>query len=481
MAGLNRRRGAIHLLSGQWARYALQLAGLAILSRLVSPESFGLFTMVFAIVGVATVLGDFGLSLAAIRAPRLSQAEKSNLLWLNAAFGMALGIIVASLAPAISALYGQPLLVAVTLALAVNFPINGLAVQFRVELNRRGRFGRLALADVVAQALSLCVSVVLAVAGYGLEALVAQSVAYASAGLLLNGLMAGWRPSLWTRKVKLGRFMIFGANTTLLQFVNYAATNIGAVIIGQTYGAATLGQYNRASQLSSAPVQQFASPLTRLVLPRIASAVSDPARLRRVVLRHLLLIGWTLVAILSFLFVAAPSLVSAILGPGWALAADFVRVLAVGCAFQALGYVFYWAALACERTDLLVLSELPGRLLVIVGATVAAAAGVGALGLAAIASLGLTIVWLLGLLLTATKLDLDATRLGAISIRILCCCSVGPLASLILGEILTSYNVAAQLFASVLIWVIPVAGSYLLPPVRKEWAIILSMVGRDRK
>ena len=59
---------ALLALSGQWGRYALQLLALVVFSRLLSPADFGLVAMVTGVVGIAYVIGDFGLSLAALQA-----------------------------------------------------------------------------------------------------------------------------------------------------------------------------------------------------------------------------------------------------------------------------------------------------------------------------------------------------------------------------------------------------------------------------
>ena len=55
----------------------------------------------------------------------------------------------------------------ITLAIAPLFLLNGLATQFRAGLARQLRFASLGLSDLVAQALSACVTVALALAGAG--------------------------------------------------------------------------------------------------------------------------------------------------------------------------------------------------------------------------------------------------------------------------------------------------------------------------
>ncbi|WKK71701.1 oligosaccharide flippase family protein [Rathayibacter oskolensis] len=84
-------RGAATTLGGQWLRFVLQLAALAVLARILSPEDYGVISMVLAIAGVATLLGDFGLSMASIQSSDVSDVQRSNLLWINVGLGVVLG------------------------------------------------------------------------------------------------------------------------------------------------------------------------------------------------------------------------------------------------------------------------------------------------------------------------------------------------------------------------------------------------------
>nr|MBW4043298.1 oligosaccharide flippase family protein [Acidobacteriota bacterium] len=155
------RRSALTALVFQWGTYVLQLASLVVLARLLLPADYGLITMAAAVIGVAAVIGDFGLSLAAIQAPHLSQQQKANLFWLNTGIGALVGLLVAASSPLIAGFYGEPRLVPVTVSLGSVFVLNGAAVQFKVELNRRSRFRALGIIDLGSQAFALGVAIVL--------------------------------------------------------------------------------------------------------------------------------------------------------------------------------------------------------------------------------------------------------------------------------------------------------------------------------
>lgn len=60
--------GAAVTMAGQLAKMVVQFGGIVLLARLLTPYDYGLMAMVTAIVGMAEILRDFGLSSAAIQA-----------------------------------------------------------------------------------------------------------------------------------------------------------------------------------------------------------------------------------------------------------------------------------------------------------------------------------------------------------------------------------------------------------------------------
>ena len=344
----------------QWIKYAINLVSLVILARLLQPTDYGLVAEATVIIGLASVVGDLGLSLAAVQAPTLSQDQRSALFWVNGALGFITGLVIAACSPLMAAFYREPRLVPVTLALASVFLVSGFSVQWKVDINRAGRFWSLGLIDVLSGAIGLAVAVVAASLGFGFWALVGQQVVAALVGLVLAANYSRWRPSPPRRKSNVTGLLRFGRDTFAVHLGNYVTSNIDSVLIGRFFGTAVLGLYNRAFQVVVLPLDQVLAPLTRVLLPRFAKLTSDDD-LNQALVRVQQLIAYLIVGALSLLAATSTSVLTVVLGDQWTAAGKFVQILTVGAAFQALGYVYYWAFLARSRTALLFVSELWGR------------------------------------------------------------------------------------------------------------------------
>ncbi|MDO7881018.1 oligosaccharide flippase family protein [Salinibacterium soli] len=408
-------RASALLVSGQLARFGIQALTILVLARALGTADFGLFAMAMAVVGVAAVLGDAGLSLAAVQASELSAAQRSALFWLNTALGLALAVVVVLLADPVAALYGRPELVALVRVLSLVFLLSGVAAQFRAHLNRELRFRPLVLADVLSQAIGLVVAVVVALTGGGFWALAAQQVVAASVALVVVTVFARWRPGWpddWRSTIPLVRF---GVGTAVVQVANYVSTSIPTVLLGRWSGPDAAGFFSRAYSVFALPMSQLAAPLTRVALP-LFSRVDDRARLAA----GLEAAQVRLAVVLGGVFAAGAALavptIDLFLGPGWRPSAAAFAILSVGGVFQALGYVYYWAFLATASTRLQVAFMLPLRA-AMVGLIGAGTAVAGIVGAAAGLSVGLAVIWIVLALVAAPRIGLARAGLLRVAAR----------------------------------------------------------------
>ena len=339
-------RGALQTLIAVVIRIAIQVAGVVLLARLLTPRDYGLVAMVAAIVGVAEIFRDFGLSAAAVQARTLTAGQRSNLFWINAGAGLLLAILVWLSAPLVAAWYGQPELMRIAHVIALVFLINGLTTQYRADLNRNLRFASIAVIDTVAPLIALGIAVLLAVLGAGPWALVAQQVATSVALLIGAVSMARWLPRLPRRSEPMSDLMTFGWHLAGSQFVGYVGNNIDSVVIGTQFGVSPLGLYNRAFQLLMTPLGQLRQPTTTVALPVLSRLIDDATATNRYVQRGQTALGMTLVAGLGLVVGAAEPITSIFLGSEWLRVEPILRLLAVAGAFQTLAYVGYWVYLA---------------------------------------------------------------------------------------------------------------------------------------
>lgn len=358
-------RGAAVTLAGQIIRISVQVLGIVLLARMLSPADYGVTAMVLAIIGVGEILRDFGLSSAAIQAKTLTRGQRSNLFWMNVGIGLALTIAVAALSGPISAFYGDDRLVLVTIALSCTFFLNGFSTQFRADLNRHFRFGQLAGVEIAAQVVALGIALALAALGWGYWAIVAQQVLQVLFQAVVFPIVAGWWPGLPKRGEEMKPFLKFGGGLVGAQLLNYASRNVDSIVIGRQFGAQELGYYNRAFQLMVLPLNQINAPSSRVALPTLSRLQDQPHRYAEFISFGQTILLNIVCFVLAFSVSQATDVIHLALGAQWDQSVPLFQILAIAGLFQAAAYTSYWVFLSHGLTTRYLIYMLVSRPFVI--------------------------------------------------------------------------------------------------------------------
>ncbi|MCR2801916.1 lipopolysaccharide biosynthesis protein [Microbacterium sp. zg-Y818] len=334
----------------QGARLLLSTASLAILSRLVSPESFGLIAAVMAIVGIGDVLRDMGLSTASIQAREITRQQRSNLFWINTAFGIGFAVFCLGSAPLLGLLIGDDAVVGVVGVMSVVYVLNGLQTQAQADLTRSYKFLALSGSELIAFALGLAVAIYTAFLGWEYWALVCQYVVQAAALCAFRMSLVQWLPMKPRRNSGMRPLLRFGLYTTLVQVVAYAGNNAHNLIIGRAFGVDALGYFARAYQVYMVPTLQIMNPLSAVAYSTLSRLQDRLEAFRRSILQLSLLLGYPIALICVVIAGTADAVVEILLGDGWDESVDILRVLSIGGSVLGLNRAVTWAFTALGRT-----------------------------------------------------------------------------------------------------------------------------------
>ncbi|SEP61706.1 lipopolysaccharide biosynthesis protein [Microlunatus flavus] len=402
-------RGTAFTLGAQGGRFVLQIGSLVVLARLLSPEAFGLVAMATSVLGVAELVRDFGLSSAAIQAKELTNPERTNLFWVNVAIGTTCALVALVGARPIAALYGDPRVAGVVLALAGLLVVSGVTTQFRAELSRDLRFVALGVVELSAQAAGVAVAITAAALGAGYWSIVLQQGTVVLTTCVLCVVFCAWRPGLPSRSTSVRRFVRFGSHVLGTQVLGYATNNVDNVGIGAVWGAGPLGVYSRAYQLLMVPINQINDPMSRVVLPVLSRVQDDLPTLQRYVEKAQRVGTYGLGPAFGVAAGLAAPLVAVLFGPQWTAVVPVFVVLAVGGVFRGVGLVTYWGFLARGRADRQLRMYLLTRPLMI--GMILGGLPWGPVGVAVGHSAAFAAYWVVSLVSMGRATGLDAGRL----------------------------------------------------------------------
>ncbi len=314
----------------------VNLAGLAVLARLLSPDDFGLVAMVMAVVGIGHLFKDMGLGHAVVRAVVLSRPQVSGLFWISSALGLVMTMVIYGAAPWVASLYQDLRLLDIARVISVTFLLGSITTIPLALIRRQMAFKRLAIINVLVAAATQLSGVGLAMYGVGYWALVVAVVIGALVNMILALACSGMRVSKPSNFGDLGPLLGFGGHVVIFGLLSFFALNAHNLILGLYQEPASVGYYHRAFMLMMLLVAQLSDPLGTVVTPILARLQTDLAAYRVYYLESVRLLMIFSSALSILLYVCAPEVVLILLGPGWEQSAYILGILAIGVVPQAL-------------------------------------------------------------------------------------------------------------------------------------------------
>lgn len=343
--------GSRHTLLAQVATQVSRLAVSVILARLLTPSDFGVVAAAMVVMVVAWQLTDLGTSAVVIQREVVDDVLVSSLFYFNLVLGGVLSAVTISVSGPLATALGQPEAASAIRALgAVSF-LGALGNMHHALLRRRMRFGRLAAINIANALVNGVVGIWLAIAGAGVWALVAGTIAGVAVSTTTAWWFEPWRPTATfslSRLRGVARFSIgfFWSNTLAVAFAQ-----LDKVIISRMLGGAPLGTYTVAQRTVTSPVSAVSGAVSTVTFSAFARGQDNPAMLRSGATRAAGVVTLVVLPAMVGLAVLADDAVTVVYGPRWEAAIPVIQVLAPVAAVQALSCVTASVMLAMGRSD----------------------------------------------------------------------------------------------------------------------------------
>jgi PST family polysaccharide transporter len=313
----------------QGFKVVLQIGFIALLSRLLSPNDFGLIAMIAVVTALGMTLLDGGLSMATVQRATITHTQVSNLFWINISLGILLTLVVAAASPLMSWLYGEDSLLFPMLALSSTFLIGSFVVQHEAILKRRMQFKALSTIDLCSVTVGNTVGVIFAYKGFSYWSLVIATISTFVVRVVVTWCVVGWIPSFYQKSSEIGALVGFGANLTGVNFVNYLTNNITPFSIGIIGGANALGLFDRSFRLASIPKNQALMPVLKVLQSTLVRVAVDPQKLGNLTISLMSKLAVITFLISLVMFLSAEWIVLTLLGESWGEAIAIFKLLSI--------------------------------------------------------------------------------------------------------------------------------------------------------
>jgi len=421
------------------AQMGAQLVALVvsvILTRLLSPQDFGLLGMVLVFTNFASVFADMGFGVALVQKLDVTQHHKNAVFWISIVIGAVLTLIMAAAAPYIASFYNVPEVQPLAVAISLIFFINAFATVKVALLQKAMDFRKIAAAQLTSTVISGLVALYLAFSGFGVWSLVAMYIASAIVNVAVLWTITPWRPDFSLQWHALKDLTKFTLNLLGFSVFNYWTRNGDNLLVGRFVGSAALGIYARSYQILLLPVSQVSGVITNVMFPAFSAIQKDVERVKDMYLKSISIISLVTFPLTLGLLVVSQSFVLALFGDKWAEMIPILQVFCLLGLIQSIGTTVGWIYQSQGRTDIMFRWGLVSGSIFIISFIVGLRWG--ALGVAVAYTVANFLLWYPSLLIPARLIDLHVVTMLRRLAPTFCGAATMAFAVWVLGLILPS-------------------------------------------
>lgn len=333
-----------------------------LIARVVSPEAYGLVGMLSIFLALSTLFIEGGFSKALVQRKDCSQLDFSTVFYFNIVVSLLIYVILYFSAPFIARFYHQPVLIALTRVMGLQFIIASFIVVQRAKLLIDIDFKTQAKINVMAVIISGLVGLYMAYDDFGVWALVGQNLSLTLATSMLMWLQAKWRPS-WAFSWQAFREM-FGYGSKILAAGLYSTvlTNVYTIVIGKWYHSKALGFYTRANSLAELSSGTINLIITNVTFPLFSAIQQDREKLISIYSRTVAMTAFIIFPSMTLFAVISKPFILLFLTERWLPAAPLLQWLCLARMFTPISSLNLNLLNAVGRSDLFLktdLSKLP--------------------------------------------------------------------------------------------------------------------------
>jgi O-antigen/teichoic acid export membrane protein len=428
------------------------LFSIAALSRLLTPEEFGIYAIINALtVVIAASFQEFGGANYLIQKPSLSHSDIRCAFTMTLCLSAVLAAILIVSRDIIAWFFTYEGMQAGIAVSSLNFFLSPFAITISALLRRDMAFGPLARCNLAGNFIAAVISIVLAALGYSFMAPIWGTIA--GNAVVVSLLMAA-RPDLRIFRPSFAGYrdvVYFGAYSSSVALINVFYNFAPQLILGRILDFSAVGLYSRASSITQLFDKLVIQILSPVIMPAIVAYKRSGGSLKPMYLNAIELITAIQWPFLIWFAAMAQPIIWIWLGSTWNEIVPIIQIMCIASLALFAACLTYPILVAVGHVrDALVSSliSLPPSLLAIFVASFFGVRAVAASTLVTLPFQAFVAFYFVSRHLAISPMELvrATQRSGIVTV----CSIAGVLVSMVIAELLSSGTVVELVLAGVL-------------------------------
>lgn len=332
----------------QGVQFVLQI----ILARLLDPAHYGVLSIMVIFTTLANVFVQNGFNTALIQNKDVTDDDYSSVFWISFGISVVLYIALFFAAPLIGSFYNMPDIVTPFRVISIMILPGALNSVQLAKVSREMNFKRVFYSNVAGVVISGIVGIVMAYRGFGLWALVVQTLLNVVIACIVMIFTVHWMPKMVCNLKRVVVLFSFGWKLLVSALLDTLYQDLRSLVIGKKYDRSTLGYYNRGKQFPQFFINAVNGAVQSVMLPAMSSEQDDKTRVKAIMRASISVSAFVIFPIMAGLAGVATPLVGLLLTDKWLPCVPYMQIYCFSLAFYPVHSCNLQAINAMGRSDI---------------------------------------------------------------------------------------------------------------------------------
>ena len=300
-----------------------------VLARLLSPGDYGAVAIITVFITIANVFITDGFSAALIQKKNTDALDYTSVTIGGFVLSVFLYLICFFCAPWIAEFYDMPILSPTLRVLALRLPIASINSVQVAYVSKKMQFKKFFWATFGGTMASAVVGIYMALNGYGVWALVAQSLSNYTIDTIVLALSIRRFPKLRFSMTRLKGLLSFGYKILLTNLLFVFIDQLRTLVIGKRYSSEDLAYYSKGKSFPQMLSTNISGPISNVLFPALSTMQDSVADVRHFMRRSIRTISFLVPALLLGFAAVSKNFVLLVLTEKWLPCVPFIFLGAV--------------------------------------------------------------------------------------------------------------------------------------------------------
>lgn len=329
-----------------------------ILARLLSPEHYGVLSLMMVFTVLANVFIQQGFNTALIQNKGVTDEDYSSVFWVSLGIASILYGVIFVAAPLIAAFYEMPDIIAPLRVLALMlFPGVLNSIQL-AKVSREMDFKKVFWGNIGGVVGSGIVGILIANNGGGLWALVAQTIVNVLVACIVMHFTVDLRIKFVCNLKRVKGLFSYGWKLLVSALLDTLYQDLSSLVIGKKYDSSTLAYNNRGKQFPQFIINAVNGTVQSVMLPAMSAIQDEKEKVKLLMRNAISLSAYIVFPIMAGLAAVAEPMVRLLLTDKWLSCVPYIQIYCVSYAFYPVHSSNLQAINAMGRSDMFLKLEI---------------------------------------------------------------------------------------------------------------------------